>query len=220
METFIVCLFTTVGSNRLVLPLQVILGLLLPGHVLGLGTNAEIEENQLGLTSRACAANFCHRKDSLDMWLDIEWFCHASEDLLPAEFLNLPTGMDAYALSPLLAGVLCALLGMFGFLVGVCLGLKADLGRRQPPSLASEKNRLDYHEPDDPYQEQTYTVFCCGGGTGRGSRRRPASSGGRYSKSGGYIRRADYSQLPTADARALDDDPHTLADLGGYHTQS
>jgi hypothetical protein len=210
----------TARSLRIAL---LVVALIFPRHVVGLGTNAEIEENQLGLTARACAANFCHRKDSLDMWLDIEWYCHASEELLPTEFLNLPTGMDAYSLSPLLAGVLCALLGIFGFLIGVCLGLKTDLGRRQPPSLASEKNRLDYHEPDDPYQEKPYSVFCCLGGSsgsgGVGNRRRSAGSGGRYSKGSSYIRRTDYSQLPTADVSVLDD-PHTLADLGGYHTQS
>lgn len=41
--------------------------------------NPEIADNELGITSRACADNFCTDKDSLDLWLSLEYYCHYDE---------------------------------------------------------------------------------------------------------------------------------------------
>ena len=172
-------------------------------NVHALGSNAEIEENELGLTARACASNFCNNKDSLVMWLDMEWYCHAPEELIPPAFLTLPKTMDAYALSPLFAGLVCALLGILGFMIGFCVGMKTD--RLQP---VSEKNNSGYYH-SHTYNEKS-SMFGC---FDRKKHQRP-------SKGASYIRRSDYSQLPTADAVPFQLMGEGLVDLPGYHTQS
>ena len=171
-----------------------------------LGTNAEIEENELGLTSRACAANFCTGKDSLDMWLDIEWFCHAPEEFLPPDFLTLPKEMDAYTLPPILAGLFCTLMGIVGFLLGFCLGIKSD----RIPFISEKRNAMGYSDPY-AHEKSSSTLWCFGTS---GSRRVRSS---RHDNKNSYIHRSDYSQLPEADAVG---DTMVLTVLGGYHTQS
>ena len=176
------------------------------GNIHALGSNAEIEENELGLTARACASNFCHNKDSLVMWLDLEWYCHAPEELIPTGFLTLLKSTDAYALSPFIAGMFCALLGILGFMIGFCIGMKID--RLQ---LVSEKNSSSrYYHTDNGYHEKS-SFFGCFDGK---KHRRPSSKGASY------IRRSDYSQLPTADAVPFQLMGEGLVDLPGYHTQS
>lgn len=46
------------------------------------GSNPEIADNSLGITSRACADNYCLDKDSLDLWLAVEWECHEDDVLI------------------------------------------------------------------------------------------------------------------------------------------
>ena len=41
--------------------------------------NPEIADNELGITSRACAASYCTTKDSLELWLALEWDCHQDD---------------------------------------------------------------------------------------------------------------------------------------------
>jgi len=47
-----------------------------------LAANPEIADNELGITARACADNYCVSKDSLDLWNSLEWYCHQSEKVL------------------------------------------------------------------------------------------------------------------------------------------
>ena len=44
--------------------------------------NPEIADNELGITARACADNYCTSKDSLDLWNSLEWYCHQSEKVI------------------------------------------------------------------------------------------------------------------------------------------
>jgi hypothetical protein len=44
--------------------------------------NPEIADNELGITSRACAASYCTSKDSLDLWLALEWDCHQNDKVV------------------------------------------------------------------------------------------------------------------------------------------
>jgi len=53
--------------------------LVLSWVVFGLCSNPEIADNELGITSRACADHYCTSKDSLDLWVSLEWYCHKSE---------------------------------------------------------------------------------------------------------------------------------------------
>ena len=89
----------------------------------GLGTNAEIEENELGLTSRACASKYCPNKSSLDLWLAIEWYCHAPEELLPVTYRNMKTLQGEHYTRPIFAGFVCAILGIFSFIIGFSLAV-------------------------------------------------------------------------------------------------
>ena len=46
---------------------------------LSLGSNPAIIENELGSTLIACSTH-CKDKDSLDLWLEVEWHCHNDDD--------------------------------------------------------------------------------------------------------------------------------------------
>ena len=58
------------------------------------GSNPEIADNSLGITSRACADNYCLDKDSLDLWLAVEWECH-EDDVLIGDGSGPPDATDS-----------------------------------------------------------------------------------------------------------------------------
>lgn len=47
-----------------------------------LGSNPAIIENDLGTTLIACSENYCKDKDSLDLWLTMEWMCHTDDSVV------------------------------------------------------------------------------------------------------------------------------------------
>ena len=88
---------------------------------LGLGSNSEIEENVLGLTTRACATNFCNSKDSLSLWLSLEWFCYAPLEVLTADVRRMENSEVSVNFSPFHAGIICAFAGVIGFVIGLII---------------------------------------------------------------------------------------------------
>ena len=44
-----------------------------------MASNPEIADNELGITARACADHYCSSRDSLDLWMAVEWDCHKDE---------------------------------------------------------------------------------------------------------------------------------------------
>lgn len=84
--------------------------------------NAPIEDNDLGITARACAANFCKSKDSLELWMEIEYECHARDLITTDLFTNVRKRKLAetasYSLSSVHVGLLCSFFGLFGYYVG------------------------------------------------------------------------------------------------------
>lgn len=122
--------------------------------------NPEIVENDLGTVATACASKFCSSKDSLDLWLDIEWDCHGDDDFQStsgvtdtvSSIVQAPsrkykrtrrqrqrrlasTSSSSGDYSSLggeiiysrtISGLVCAVCGAIGMIIGISLGRKWD----------------------------------------------------------------------------------------------
>jgi hypothetical protein len=131
-----------------------------------LGTNAEIEENELGLTARACAANFCPNKTSLDIWIAIEWYCHAPEDMLPVAYRNMKSLQGVHYTRPVFAGFVCTVLGIFSFIIGFTLGVHthgnfslARFARSIPRLTVIAPRREEQMKVDDSLDKTSSSFF-------------------------------------------------------------
>ena len=85
-------------------------------------SNPPIEDTDLGITARACAANFCKSKDALELWMDIEFECH-TRDLLAVDLFTTNRKRKliestSYTMSSVHVGLLCGLFGVFGYYFG------------------------------------------------------------------------------------------------------
>ena len=57
------------------------------------GANPEISENDLGTLAVNCASKYCKSKDSLELWLSIEWDCHF-DDIVTGDGNGPPASED------------------------------------------------------------------------------------------------------------------------------
>lgn len=85
------------------------------------GSNEPIADNELGLTAKDCASQYCNSKDGLELWLTLEQMCMMD----PNPYL-VETGQQAEAVtwSPSVVGSICAVMGVVGIMVGFASGSK------------------------------------------------------------------------------------------------
>jgi hypothetical protein len=67
--------------KNLWIQLAVICGLMLAASEVAAFSNPTIVENQLGITAIHCANAYCEDKDSLGLWLQLEKYCHADDEV-------------------------------------------------------------------------------------------------------------------------------------------
>lgn len=102
-----------------------------------IGSNSAIEDNDLGIVARECTAKFCKDKDSLEVWLSVEYYCvgqYMSEPLTANNDydrkLSISSTTDiSYTYSKgarALSGLFCLISGLFGLIVGFQYGRKID----------------------------------------------------------------------------------------------
>mmetsp|Transcript_17358 Transcript_17358/g.15651 ORF Transcript_17358/g.15651 Transcript_17358/m.15651 type:complete len:160 (-) Transcript_17358:43-522(-) len=96
--------------------------------VISIGANPPIEDNLLGIKSRACASSYCQSKDNLDLWFDIEWRCHGQYLQDPVaiplrrKLLDDDKVVDVTLISRVYVGLICSVSSVLGIIIGYKLG--------------------------------------------------------------------------------------------------
>lgn len=104
-------------------------------YALSLGANNVIEDNDLGLATRSCSSSYCNSKDSLELWLAIEFQCvgqYVEEPLTPSYAAKYPATVqrieiEDYAqaipfITRHLFGIMCSIVALVGLWIGYFLG--------------------------------------------------------------------------------------------------
>lgn len=123
--------------------------------------NSPIEDNELGITARACAAKFCEEKDSLELWLAVEYQCYGQYLLDPlvepserrrilstSRNLSSPKGK----VSRVGLGVICAVSSLFGLATGYYFSRSIKKSKNQIYTLIPTSDVPDSHY-DDKYDD-------------------------------------------------------------------
>lgn len=85
------------------------------------GSNEPIADNELGLTAKDCASQYCNSKDGLELWLTLEQMCMMD----PNPYLvEMAQQNEAVTWSPSVVGSICAVMGVVGIMVGFASGNK------------------------------------------------------------------------------------------------
>ena len=92
---------------------------------MGMGRNPAIESNELGDTATACARIFCSTKDSLDLWLSIEYRCHAGSSVgdSNSDMQKSTRRLSEISrkISAFRAGMICAVFTALGIGLGITI---------------------------------------------------------------------------------------------------
>lgn len=90
------------------------------------GANEPIADNELGLTTKDCALQYCEEKDGMSLWLTLVNECVDSPNpYFMAKNINSnqPNQLNKLmGVSPIIAGSICAMLGIIGLLFGYIVG--------------------------------------------------------------------------------------------------
>ncbi len=107
-------------------------GILLIGiqvYAISSGANEPIADNELGLTAKDCALQYCEEKDGMALWLTLVNECVGSPN---PYFMEKNIGQNQHTqinqvnqllgVSPIIAGSICAMVGVIGLLFGYVVG--------------------------------------------------------------------------------------------------
>jgi hypothetical protein len=98
-------------------------------YAISSGANEPIADNELGLTAKDCALQYCEEKDGMALWLTLVNECVGSPN---PYFTEKNTGQNQHTqinqvnqllgVSPIIAGSICAMVGVIGLLFGYVVG--------------------------------------------------------------------------------------------------
>ncbi len=95
-------------------------------YAISSGANEPIADNELGLTAKDCALQYCEEKDGMALWLTLVNECVGSPN---PYFIEKNTGQNQgsqvnqlLGVSPIIAGSICAMVGVIGLLFGYVVG--------------------------------------------------------------------------------------------------
>eukprot|EP00622_Pseudochattonella_farcimen_P004804 FR740291.1.p2 GENE.FR740291.1~~FR740291.1.p2 ORF type:complete len:120 (+),score=5.49 FR740291.1:186-545(+) len=91
------------------------------------GSNEPIADNELGLTAKDCASQYCSSKDGLGLWMTLEQSCMMDPN--PYLIAQVESSISTSAWSPTIVGTLSAVLGVVGMMVGFASGHKFSRNR-------------------------------------------------------------------------------------------
>jgi hypothetical protein len=97
------------------------------GVGVGLAKNQEIAANDLGITSINCAAEHCDNKDSLDLWLQLQFICHLkkSSSFSLTDNSNIEIAVvKSRQFNSFVIGLICSLVSITGLIVGYFIGCR------------------------------------------------------------------------------------------------
>ena len=95
-------------------------------YAISSGANEPIADNELGLTAKDCALQYCEEKDGMSLWLTLVNECVSSPNpyfMTKNINSNKENQLDEFmGVSPIIAGSICAMLGVIGLLFGYVIG--------------------------------------------------------------------------------------------------
>lgn len=108
------------------------------------GANEPIADNQLGLTAKDCALQFCQQKDGMALWMSLMQQCnimHANPYFKEIEIhksgpVCFQDETDKFIITPLTAGTICSMMGLVGLMMGYTVAEK----------YSGKKNEIHYQE--------------------------------------------------------------------------
>jgi hypothetical protein len=131
-------------------------------QTLSLGSNGAIEDNDLGQATRYCSANYCNSKDSLELWLAIEFQCigqfidepltpsYASRTASSSNVIRVETATDTEAkgsssISRHSIGIICSIIALAGLWIGYYVGRLVSGKARWPIRYSPVSTSDDMH---------------------------------------------------------------------------
>jgi hypothetical protein len=89
------------------------------------GANEPIADNQLGMTAKDCALQYCEDKDGMALWLSLVQECNAKKanpyfTQIPEEKneCELQEKKKSMVFTPQQSGMICGMMSLIGFLMG------------------------------------------------------------------------------------------------------
>jgi hypothetical protein len=90
------------------------------------GANEPIADNELGLTAKDCALQYCTEKDGMALWLTLVNDCVESPNpyfMVKKNFETTPSNYIIYGqVTRFVAGSICSMFGVLGLITGYILG--------------------------------------------------------------------------------------------------
>ncbi len=102
-------------------------------NAISTGANEPIADNELGLTAKDCALQYCSVKDGMALWLTLVNECVSNPNPYFIEKNNIEIKKEydidnllMENIEPMTGGFVCAIMSMFGLLFGYIIGIKVE----------------------------------------------------------------------------------------------
>jgi hypothetical protein len=87
------------------------------------GANEPIADNELGLTAKDCALQYCTEKDGMSLWLSLVNQCVSNPNpyfrqKTTRENYEEVVKTDEFIITPLISGSVCAAMSLISFMLG------------------------------------------------------------------------------------------------------
>ncbi len=92
-------------------------------YAISSGANEPIADNELGLTAKDCALQYCTEKDGMSLWLSLVNQCVSNPNpyfrqKTTRESYEEVVNTDEYIITPMISGSLCVVMGLVSFMLG------------------------------------------------------------------------------------------------------
>lgn len=108
------------------------------------GANEPIADNQLGLTAKDCALQFCEDKDGMALWMSLIQQCNSLKanpylkemEVQKSGPVCFQDETHKFIITPGVAGMICSMMGLVGLMMGYSIAERWD----------QKKNIIHYQE--------------------------------------------------------------------------
>lgn len=107
---------------------------LLQVHAISSGANEPIADNELGLTAKDCALQYCKEKDGMALWLTLVNKCVNSPNpyFIEKTIENPYTSVQNYNsihFNNIVTGSICSMMGLLGLISGYIIGTNEKINK-------------------------------------------------------------------------------------------
>ncbi len=93
-------------------------------YAISSGANEPIADNELGLTAKDCALQYCTEKDGMSLWLSLVNQCVSNpnpyfrQKTTRENYEEVDVKTDEFIITPLVSGSVCAAMSLISFMLG------------------------------------------------------------------------------------------------------